>query len=63
MKKDSNTDTKTPGFAEAGPAALILTSDEGAAGKTTTALQLVTAFSLAGLPLDLSRWTPSASCQ
>ncbi|MDU2920759.1 MAG: hypothetical protein E7B65_24825 [Klebsiella quasipneumoniae] len=53
MKKDSNTDTKTPGFAEAGPAALILTSDEGAAGKTTTALQPVTAFSLAGLPLDL----------
>ncbi|MBV9978451.1 hypothetical protein [Bradyrhizobium sp.] len=53
MKNDTNANTKPSGFAKTGPVGLILSSDEGAAGKTTTALQLVTAFELAGQPLDL----------
>jgi hypothetical protein len=53
MKTDSTKNNKFPGFAEVGPISMILSSDEGAAGKTTTALQLVAAFELAGLPLDL----------
>jgi hypothetical protein len=53
MKTGSTKNNKSPGFAKVGPIGAILSSDEGAAGKTTTALQLVAAFELAGLPLDL----------
>ena len=50
---DQNIEKKNISFAESGPVSVILSSDEGAAGKTTTALQLVTAFALAEQPLDL----------
>ena len=53
MKTDTTKNSKVSGFAEVGPVGVILSSDEGAAGKTTTALQLVTSFELAGRPLAL----------
>jgi hypothetical protein len=53
MKTESIKNSKSSVFAEVGPVALLLGSDEGAAGKTTTALQFVTAYQLAGQPLDL----------
>lgn len=44
---NQNIEKKNISFVESGPVSVILSSDEGAAGKTTTALQLVTAFALA----------------
>lgn len=44
MKNNVDTNNNASGFADQGPVGVILSSDEGAAGKTTTALQLVTAF-------------------
>ena len=35
------------------PVAIIVTADDGGVGKTTLAVQVVTAFRLAGQPLDL----------
>jgi len=37
----------------AAPAGLVITADDGGVGKTTVAVQAVTAFALAGKPLDL----------
>lgn len=38
---------------QAGPVGIIVTADDGGVGKTTTAVQIVTAFTLAEKPLDL----------
>lgn len=44
-------DKKSSGTA--GPVGLVITADDGGVGKTTVAVQALTAFTLAGKPLDL----------